>query len=352
MIGFANITSILAYNSTARELNVSPYSASLQLNVPLLLFNGRENQTYWAQNVVTFITNESALCFESSILNVTNKNSTLTNFTVQGRGGVYPPFNNGFYYIYKTRSFHYSTPLSFLLSINVSIVKKLGVKLTFNVRGMQNGSLLNSSWDTYDSVLILDPAVTQAYLYVNGNSSPPYLNFYDAELVFGGGGNGATAYFENLSAYLSLFYFNGSLHPFPSVYSIGGDTAETASNAHVTLVGGYAYVSKGEDDPELLTNEYNSSIPIIVKIVPSHQSNTTKLQNTTTTNVTNTTKVTNTTRTSPVSTQNQTPTTQIPPTPSHQSSFSLPLVLGIAGVVIVVIIVFLVNRFRKPDLNI
>ncbi|MCH1770159.1 thermopsin [Metallosphaera sedula] len=352
IVGFANISSIFAYNQTAEKLNVSPYSASLQLNAPLVVINGKQNQTYWVQNVIVFMTNESTLCYESSVLNVTNANATLTNISIQGRGGVYPPFNNGIYYTYRTKGVQYKTPLSLLISINVSVIKKLGVRIGFDYKVLENGSVVNGSWNQVDSPLILDSGVSQAYLYVDGYNSPSTLNFYDAELVFGGGGNGEVAYFQNLSATLAIFYYNGSLHPFPSVYSFGADTAEGTSDLHVSFMNGLVSVSKGQDNPVFLANQFNASIPVL-RVVVNHVQNKSSVSN-----VTTTTTYTNTsTSTSSNVTKNTVPpssnTSQTSSASTKKGGLPPYLLPGLVIAVIVVIVIWvLINRFRKPDLNI
>ncbi|QKQ99148.1 hypothetical protein GWK48_00945 [Metallosphaera tengchongensis] len=360
VIGLVNITSIMEYNATEKLLNVSPYSASLQLNVPVVVVNGIHNQTYWAQNVVTFLTNESALCYDSSILNVSNENATLSNFSIQGKGAVYPPFNSGYYYRYATHTVKYKEPLAFLLSINVSVLKKLGVNLKFGVKLLQNGTYKGGNWTYFDSVLINDPSVTKAYLYVSGYSSPEVLNYYDAELVFGGGGNGGTAQFLNLSAYLALFYYNGSTRAFPSVYSMGGDTAETASNVQVYLKSGAVYVTVGQDDPKFLTNQFSATLPQASKNQVSNVSlNTTntsttntsssgsKVQNNSTITTSNSTS--SKTGTPPNSSNSTTPTTQS----KGYKGFNFPITYVVIGIVVVIVIVLmLMRRSRRPDLNI
>ncbi|MCG3108202.1 Thermopsin [Metallosphaera sp. J1] len=356
VIGFANISSILAYNQTAKELNVSPYSASLQLNVPLVVVNGKENQTYWVQNVIVFITNESTLCFQSSVLNVTNENATLTNVTIQGKGGVYPPFNNGVYYTYRTQSVEYRTPLSLLVSVNVSILKKLGVRIGFDYKLIENGTVVNGSWKQFDSSLILDPSATQAYLYVNGYNSPPTLNFYDAELVFGGGGNGEVAYFQNLSASLALFYYNGSLHPFPSIYSFGADTAEGSSDLHVSLMNNLVSVSKGQQNPVFLTNQFNASIPTLRTVITPVHNQTNTITKTQTNTTTSTTSSTNTTKkvTPPPSNSTQTSSTQTSGVPATKGTGLPPYLIPgvVVGVIVIAVAWILINRFRKPTLDI
>jgi len=91
--------------------------------------------------------------------------------------------------------------------------------------------------------------VQSAYYYVDGNDSTPIGTYYDAELVFGGEGNAEATNFTQMNATLGLYYFNSSssqITPFPSYYSFGGDTGESADNLEVAYLGnGTAQIAVG-----------------------------------------------------------------------------------------------------------
>ena len=116
-------------------------------------------------------------------------------------------------------------------------------------QALRNGSEPATPMDWFDNVTIRDPTVSSAYFYVSGNDTTPEGTFYDTEFVFGGEGNGKSTNFNQLSASLQLFYDNsnkGVLTYFPSYYSFGQDTAESADNLHVSYSGnGVAQVSPG-----------------------------------------------------------------------------------------------------------
>jgi thermopsin len=350
VLGWVNVSSILAHDSSARILNVSPYSASLQLNVPLVVYTGQGNQTYWVQNVAEFLTNDSVLCYQSSVLNVTSVNATLTNNSITGRGAVYPPFQNGFYYTYITRNYTYHLPLSLELSVNVSVLQGLGVQLKFWVLVIQNGSQYPMKGLTFDSVLVKVPA-KKAFLYVSGYQTPVSINYYDAELVFGGGGNGAIATFKQLNAYLALFYYNGSLRPFPSVYSFGGDTAEASTNVNVIYTGNFVLATVGNEDPAFLTNSFSPKLPVVH---PNLVTNTTP-QVSNTTNTSGPTKSTNTS--SGTSKENTsvgvTNTSNVHPPMSASGSRNVVNEYLLVPVVILIVAVYLWfrRRGRRPTLN-
>src|SRR6202023_3033885 len=85
VVGRANISSLLAYNATARNATLGltsfsdPSGASLQLNSLLVIndLNGAQ-YVYWPQNVALFLTNESnnianysRIAYKSDVLNLT-----------------------------------------------------------------------------------------------------------------------------------------------------------------------------------------------------------------------------------------------------------------------------------------
>ena len=114
---------------------------------------------------------------------------------------------------------------------------------------LRNGSIPATPMDWFDNVTIRDPTVSSAYFYVSGNNTTPEGTFYDTEFVFGGENDGEATSFTQMSASMQLFYDNstdGTLTYFPSYYSFGQDTAESADNLHVSYSGnGVAQVSPG-----------------------------------------------------------------------------------------------------------
>jgi len=234
--------------------------------------------------------------------------------------------------------------------VNVSVLQGLGVQLKFWVMVIQNGSQYPMKGLTFDSVLVKVPA-KKAFLYVSGYQTPVSINYYDAELVFGGGGNGAIATFKQLNAYLALFYYNGSLRPFPSVYSFGGDTAEASTNVNVIYTGNFVLATVGNEDPAFLTNSFSPKLPVVH---PNLVTNTTP-QVSNTTNTSGPTKSTNTS--SGTSKENTsvgvTNTTNVHPPMSASGSRNVVNEYLLVPVVILIVAVYLWfrRRGRRPTLN-
>lgn len=368
VLGYFNITSLLAYNGSQNL--VPAYSASLQLN-SVLVINNDDNSTWilWPQDVLYFLTNESVVIYHDNVFNMTNPTATLTNQSVKGDGYVAPSPQGGNYYGNYNSSpcFTYSLPFSGYLVMNESVVKGKGVLITFSVIVLENGSSTVLSSQTFDEVLVVDPNVSSAYFQVNGMEYTPagptglYSSYYDTELIFGGGGNGEVTTFENISATLGLFYLqNNEYVEFPSYYTFGGDTAEATTNVHVTFTPqGYAELSVGK--PDLTYVVINSPSTLHIETTASGAVQTTTTQSSTTqTSVTTTTTTTTTaqsatssTTTTPAqtsitstTTQTTTPQTSVPSQTS--SGQSVTYVIPIGGLIVAgVLLMYYVLRRGK-----
>jgi len=347
VLGYFNITSLLAYNGSQNL--VPAYEASLQLN-SVLVINNDDNSTWilWPQDVLIFLTNESVVCYHDNVFNMTNPTATLTNQSIKGDGYVYKNYYGNYN---SSPCFTYSLPFSGYLVMNESVVKGKGVLITFSVIVLENGSSAVLSSQTFDEVLVVDPNVSSAYFQVNGMEYTPagptaglYGSYYDTELVFGGGGNGEVTTFENISATLGLFYLqNNEYVEFPSYYTFGGDTAEATTNVHVTFTPqGYAELSVGK--PDLTYVVINSPLTLQIKTTTSGavqttttQSNTTQTSVTTTTTTTTATQsATSSTTTTPAqtsitstTTQTTTPQTSVPSQTSSGQSITYVILTGV-----------------------
>ncbi|WP_338602294.1 thermopsin family protease [Sulfolobus tengchongensis] len=274
VLGYANITSLLAYNASATKLEVPPYGASLQLNV-MLEVNTTSGQQYyfWLQNVADFITNESIMFFGDNIWNNSSPFSGITN--INGSGKIYSTytiFSHSSYYATGYYEINYSFPFSFYLIINETHTNG-GIRINFGYVILQNGNrILPPNPVFFDKVFIPISNIASASIVINNQTTPnisiglvTYLgNQLDAELVWGGFGNGETTTFLKMSSYLALFYMkDGIWVPFSQVYTYGSDTAESATNLHVNISdsNGDAYVIVGTPNYGLLTNKFTPSIP-------------------------------------------------------------------------------------------
>jgi len=86
VLGYANITSLLAYYKQARKYGVNPYSATLQLNVVLQVNTTSGTYAYWLQDVPSFQTNKNQVTFIDNIWNLTGSKSVLSSSAVSGNG--------------------------------------------------------------------------------------------------------------------------------------------------------------------------------------------------------------------------------------------------------------------------
>jgi thermopsin len=197
--------------------------------------------------------------------------------------------------------------------MNESIVQGQGVLISMGFVVLQNGTVLpNPEPDWFDYIMIHDPSASAAAFVVSGyrytpvGAASPLRSFYDAELVFGGGGNGEVTQFEQFSATLGLLYCSSAADnytAFPSYYSFGAYTAEATTDLHVAYLGaGFGSLSVGAPD--------------YVYLGPSAPQTTT----TTATTATSTGAGTTPTSSPTQSTSTQTPTKQ----PSSSSSSSCP----------------------------
>ena len=244
--GIAQLSSISAYNSTP-PINISQSDASLQLNAVLVIQNYNGSKiVLWPQNIVNFNTQNDYLAYHGS-------------FTLLSAGNVeftYPPneycqessYMQQQYFNCVSTEQNYNLPMTFMLSMNASIIPNQGVLLDYNflnINNIQTQSGGGFTWSytespPFESVTFQDPNAEYTYFMTSGyNYTPsyPYSEYYDTEFVFGGGGNGEQTYFDSLNADIALMYYNNSVESFedfPSLYTFGGDTAEGADNLYVS----------------------------------------------------------------------------------------------------------------------
>ena len=349
VVGVANISSILSYNSTAASVNDTLSGATLQLN-SMLVVNDQSgtSKVYWAQDTPDFVTNSSVVSYADNVWNNTDSSGSLSNDTIVSQSGGYVLVANSSgqvsdYYAYGTANSSYALPFDVSLIMNESVVGSQGILLQMGVSILRNGtSLVASPINWFDNITINDPSVRSAYFYTSGNDSTPVNTYYDTELVFGGEGNGESTKFINMNSSLGLYYYNetsGSLDAFPSYYSFGGDTAEAADNLHVTYSGdGIAQVEVGTPNYVYLSSSASSSSTFSTGSLTSallHSSGST------------------TTTLSSSAEPTITPTSGATTSPSPYSSPNvgvlIPAALAIIVIVVVVLGIYLSVRRRPPS---
>jgi len=276
VVGTANISAIKAYNATPPK-NVSKYGASLQLNVVMNGYNEQDKKlTYWLQDVVHFNTSDNNFYLADNIWNYSSPKANMTG--VIGRGNLstynHTTYNQKVYvYAYPKYYMNYSLPLSVRL-----IIETKGNEISFGYQILKNDfcNFYPNSFTCLDEYLNATPQSTIFYDNVtvpNLNNysilvTPYYYtpstltnssNYYDAELIFGGESNGENTTFSSMNATLSLYYNkDGALEEFPSYYSFGRDTAESAYNLNTLIMNGTGRVEIGTLNPlEDITSDYS-----------------------------------------------------------------------------------------------
>lgn len=253
VVGVADISSMQAYNGTSSSVNASMTDAGIQLNSILVVNEtGGSQQVYWVQNTPTFDTGASLIAYGDNVWNFSVSgflsNSTITSPV--GYASTYVQYGvTQYYYSYEASNSTYAMPLRVALLINETATPGQGVLVQFGTQIFGSGTEAATPADWFDNVTIHDPTVQTAYFSVNGNATTPIGTYYDTEFVFGGEDNGEATSFTSLGATLGLFYDNASsglLTSFPSYYSFGQDTAESADNLQVSFSGdGFVQVSVG-----------------------------------------------------------------------------------------------------------
>ncbi len=321
IVGFAKINKISAYNGTPSQ-NYSEYGASLQLNTVMKVnaLSGR-NYTYWLQNVITFNTSNHTYNLVDNVWNMSNVTANLSNQTVFGRGNV----TNSTYYAYgPNETVNYTLPVYFIPIIKVELFRGLPI--------VRMGYAAYGAYQFYDN-LTFNISASSAYMLVTpyyntpviNNQSANSVNFYDSELVFGGGNDGELATFSNTNATLWMGYLaNGTLHPFPAVGIFGSDTAEQAEDLASYGKNGNATVAIGEPN-------YNETIRLsgVPTVLQQLQGTVSRISN-------------SSVRTQPNSAPNGGAGGSPPP-----SGLSATVI----GVVLILMAIFLLNRIARGNNN-
>jgi thermopsin len=247
VVGFASVSSLGAYNSSAWSVQSHVSGAGLQLNSELVVNGaGDGSQVYWCQNTPDFVTSASQLELADNIWNLSSSVGLMANssITSEGGGGYVYSYQQGgttqYYYDHEGLNSTYSLPIGMVLFLNSTVEPGTGVlvQVGAHLTGTFPGGVRGGGW--FDNVTIHDPAVRSAYFLTSGNDTAPGGSYYDTELVWGGEANGEATTFTQMASSLGLFYANGTstmLSAFPSYFSFGLETAESADNLRVAYVG-------------------------------------------------------------------------------------------------------------------
>ncbi len=265
IVGLVNISALTAYNPTPQP-NSSVYGASLQLNVGL----NKTLRAYWLQDVVDFNTSGDQYYLLDNIWNNTSPSANVTQGALSGGGNVSlcASCSSHVFYVdsYPAYFINYTLPMSLKLVIFENQTPG-GVMVSFGYQVLSNGTKkLIGPLIFFDHVLVAGSSngtllTTPFYQTPGGGGGAG--NYYDSELVFAGESSGENSNFNNINSTMWIYYNkSGVIVPFPSVYTFGLSTAETATNARVVgdasggarIVTGMPQFSADLFAPNALTN--------------------------------------------------------------------------------------------------
>lgn len=276
--GKANITRITAYSSS-QFANGARAVASLQLNGVLnIVSNSGKNYTYWLQDDLQIDTSNMSYNYLDNIWNYTLSGwPNLSNGTVMGKGNV-SSYQNATKKTITFYAYRPNTITPYLYSFQFEPIMRINYSNGYPVINFGYSNSLGTYY--YDNVTIAIPSSNATFLITPYEMAPEEGQFYDAELVFGGGFNGTPIYFSQINAALWIYYnLDGSIVPFPSAYTFGLDTAETVSGVAVTASESkIAQVSVGFDN---LSDVIDHSAPPSASTISSTSITSTSVSSTT-----------------------------------------------------------------------
>jgi len=264
--GNFEVSAISAYNPNGEpQYNVPNSGAGLQLNAVVVveLANGQK-QYYWAQDIISFITDKDEFHIWDNVWNDTTWPSVLSSQAITGNGEVYlDKQTNSQYYYYGTSFNTYTLPMSGYLIMRAYSVDG-SVRIDFGYE-LGSGGVV---WYDHVTITPYEPVVN-AYLEAGAQLASDRLPL-DTELVFAGYANSEWTNFTSLSAELGLYYWNGSAWlPLPNDYYFGIHTAESAfADVNVTVRNGrFVLAAPGPFTPGLLV--YLPQYPVrVVSPIP------------------------------------------------------------------------------------
>jgi len=248
------------WDGTSPTAEVTPWQSGVQLNtvVTNVSYPGSNQGVFWTQNVVDF--SGDTLQFVDNIWNFTGPNASLNASTLYSYDGVWVP---GDFYYDEGPILPLSFPLTIDLYNNATVVNGRST-IQFGYRVTEGANVFTGVYDSveFNSLpTVLDPLLTPNYLidgFEPAFTYGPYQGpLYDAELVFGGPGDGSNAVIDQINGSLNLSYASGlGWSSAPAAYDYGGDTGETAIGVATTWSGSTAYVNQG---PSILYGLWNTS---------------------------------------------------------------------------------------------
>ena len=202
---FIGIVSISTLNAMSNDVP----GTSIQLNTILKFTTGDSTFAYFLQNsVIIFDDLGKNLQVEDVITNVSSSGAGITGTGISGGGGIFHGPPN--YYGNAVVINHSAYPYTLKFQINSTTVAGGQPKIIF--------SYWDGQWVTYDQVTFLTTSSINDNLVIDGSQYTPSGNYYDAEFVLCGLGNGASATIIRANLTLSMEYLNGSNYQSPQTF--------------------------------------------------------------------------------------------------------------------------------------
>ncbi len=239
-----NTTSFLA-TVVINSLYVENYSSvfhqndmTFQLNAVITFQVGNVIFSYWSQNVAELDTESHGIYFFDNIWNLSSPDARMLPNSVTGNGSVSDLY--GFFtgeYFYEDSASYFASGNDIDLNYPATVQLKTSVSISSNgypelIFQYNDGP----GWITYDNAYFFSNHTSYPTFHVGGYQYTGYGLQYNAGIIMGGYGNGASTdiIFSNVT--MSLQYWNGFNYQAPiTAVDYGADTAESVSNANVTL---------------------------------------------------------------------------------------------------------------------
>ncbi|WP_221289682.1 thermopsin [Stygiolobus caldivivus] len=242
LMGVVKIYSLKA-SSTA---SYAPNSITFQLNAVISYQHDGKQYAIWVQNVLLYDTKTRNVVFVDNLWNFTSLHANVTG--VKGSGNISAADIRNhyitFYYDYA------ETPGS-----NVTVSLPAEIMLLSNVTTNLKGEPVvcfwyndGYGWQKYDEVTLTNaPGSTNVYFLIDGYNYTGNKEYYDAEFVIAGPGDGSCVDVTSSYLTLRLEYWNG--HNFQEVrnaFNFGSDTGETAWGVKTS------FYTSANGEPEVL----------------------------------------------------------------------------------------------------
>ncbi len=238
--------------------------ANLQFNVMMQVNTTAGSQTIWLQDTARFNTAQMTMIIPHDIVaNLTSGGSENISY---GNGIVNPSQHGIEYYEYEGTCYKYLLPLTISYEIDVHKISGSLVQVIFK-----------NDDSVFDTVYLPIPDVESAHIVVTPNQ---HGIPYDAEFVWTGYCCSQESTFTQMNSTLSMYYEgdDNKLHIFPTLFTFGTNTAETASNLLVKRDGDGWNVITGQNDNIFFEQRKNSTSTISGDAtIPSWIKNNTKL---------------------------------------------------------------------------